>query len=257
MHTISVSMQHLKVSIGIEYCNRQAFLLLQHRKLNTDIWEIHSVQFSLSVVSNCLWPHESQHTRPPCPSQTPGVYSNSCPLSRWWHPAISSSVIPFSSCPQSLPASRSFPTSQLFPWGGQSIWSFSFSISPSNEHPGLISFRMDWLDLLAVFSKYNSHVKFHNPWRKRTVTVLGEPVSSSKMTSDDQDAEIWLVAFLVPVSAKLGLPWTECLTWATLFKYCIWLHFVWFLPASSLLGRKTSLNSWHVILGPEGWLILK
>ena len=76
-------------------------------------------------MSSSLRPHESQHARPPCPSQTPGVYSNSCPLSRWCHPAISSSVIPFSSCPQSLPASRSFPMSQLFASGGQSIGSFS------------------------------------------------------------------------------------------------------------------------------------
>ena len=81
---------------------------------------VQSVQFSPSVVSDSLWPHESQYTRPPCPSPTPGVYSNSCPLSRWCHPAISSSVIPFSSCPQSLPASGSFSMSQLFAWGGQS-----------------------------------------------------------------------------------------------------------------------------------------
>ena len=80
-----------------------------------------SVQFSCSVVSDSLWPHESQHARPPCPSPTPGVYSNSCPSSRWCHPAISSSVIPFSSCPQSLPASWSFPMSQLFASGSQSI----------------------------------------------------------------------------------------------------------------------------------------
>ena len=79
-----------------------------------------SVQFSRSVVSNALRPHESQHARPPCPSPTPGVHSNSRPSSRWCHPAISSSVIPFSSCPQSLPASESFPMSQLFAWGGQS-----------------------------------------------------------------------------------------------------------------------------------------
>ena len=79
------------------------------------------VQFSCSVVSNSLRPHESQHARPPCPSPTPGVHPNSCSLSRWCHPAISSSVIPFSSCPQSLPASGSFPMSQLFIWGGQSI----------------------------------------------------------------------------------------------------------------------------------------
>ena len=80
-----------------------------------------SVQFICSVVSDSLHTHELQHTRPPCPSPTPGVYSNSCPSSRWFHPNISSSVIPFSSCPQSLPASRSFPMSQLFAWGGQSI----------------------------------------------------------------------------------------------------------------------------------------
>ena len=78
-------------------------------------------QFSLSVVSDSLWPHESRHTRPPSPSPTPGVYSNSCPSSWWCHPAISSSVVPFSSCPQSLPASGSFPMSQLFASGGQSI----------------------------------------------------------------------------------------------------------------------------------------
>ena len=79
-----------------------------------------SVQFSLSVMSDSLRPHESQPTRSPCPSPTPGVYPNSRPLSRWCHPPISSSVFPFS-CPQSLPASGSFPMSQLFTWGGQSI----------------------------------------------------------------------------------------------------------------------------------------
>ena len=79
-----------------------------------------SVQFSCSVVSNSLRLHELQHARPPCPSPTPGVHSDSRPSSQWWHPAISSSVVPFSSCPQSLPASESFPMSQLFAWGGQS-----------------------------------------------------------------------------------------------------------------------------------------
>ena len=80
-----------------------------------------SVQFSWSIVSNSLRPHEPQHTRPPCLSSTPGVHSNSCPSSWWCHPAISSSVVPFSSCPQSFPASGSFPMSQLFVWGGQRI----------------------------------------------------------------------------------------------------------------------------------------
>ena len=79
-----------------------------------------SVQFSRSVMSDSLWPHESQHARPPHPSPTPGVHSDSRPSSQWCHPAISSSVIPFSSCPQSLPASESFPMSQLFTWGDQS-----------------------------------------------------------------------------------------------------------------------------------------
>ena len=90
-----------------------------------------SVQFSRSVVSNSLRPHESQHTKPPCPSPTPRVYSNSCPSSRWCHQASSSSVVPFSSCPQSLTASGSFPVSQLFTSGGQSIGvSASASVLP-------------------------------------------------------------------------------------------------------------------------------
>ena len=92
-----------------------------------------SFQFSRSVVSDSLRPHESQHPRPPCPSPTPGVYSNPCPLSRWCHPAISSSVTPFSFCPQSLPASGYFPMSQLFAWGGQSTGvSASASVLPMN-----------------------------------------------------------------------------------------------------------------------------
>ena len=83
-------------------------------------FQFSSVQFSCSVVSDSLRPHESQNTRPPCPSPTPWVHSDARPSSRWCHPAISSSVVPFSSCPQSLPASESFPMSQLFAWGGQS-----------------------------------------------------------------------------------------------------------------------------------------
>ena len=128
---------------------------------NTCQYLFSSVHFSRSVVSNSLHPHESQHARPPYPPQTPGVYPNSCPWSRWCHPVVSSSVVPFSSCPQSLPASGSFPISQFFAWGGQSIKSFSFSISPSNEHPGLISFRVDWLDLLAVQGTLKSLLQHH------------------------------------------------------------------------------------------------
>ena len=92
-----------------------------------------SVQFSCSVVSDSLWPHELQHTRPPCPSPTPRVHPNSCPSSRWCHPAISSSVVPLSSCPQSLLASESFPISQLFTSGVQSIGvSALASVLPKN-----------------------------------------------------------------------------------------------------------------------------
>ena len=92
-----------------------------------------TVQFSRSVMSNSLWPQELQDSRHPCPSPTPGVYSNSCPLSRWCHPAISSSVVPFSSCPQSFPASGSFPMSQLFTSGGQSTGvSVLTSVLPMN-----------------------------------------------------------------------------------------------------------------------------
>ena len=98
-----------------------------------------SVQFSRSVMSNSLRPRELQHARPPCPSPTPRVHSNSCPLSWWCHPAISSSVIPFSSCPQSLPASESFPMSQLFAWGGQSIGvSASASVLPTTTRTDLL-----------------------------------------------------------------------------------------------------------------------
>ena len=113
-------------------------------------------------MSDSLRPHESQHSRLPCPSPTPGVYSNSCPSSQWCHLAILSSGVPFSSCPQSLPASGSFPMSQLFRWGGQSIGRFSFSISSSNEHPGLISFRMDWLDFPAVQGTLKSLRQHHS-----------------------------------------------------------------------------------------------
>ena len=204
-----------------------------------------SVQFIHSVVSNSLRPHESQQARPPCPSPSPGVHSNSCPSSWWWHPAISSSVAPFSSCLQSLPSSESFPMSQFFAWGGQSTgdaqlcpflwhamdlsilgfpvhhqllepsqthghwvsdmiqhlisccpllllpsifprvrvffnesvlciqrcpkyWSFNFSISPSNEFSGLISFRIDWVDLLVVQGTLMSILQ-HYSWKASIV----------------------------------------------------------------------------------------
>ena len=113
-------------------------------------------------MSDSLRPHGLQNARPPCPSPTPRVHPNSCPLRQWWHPAISSSVVPLSSCLQSFPASGSFQTSQLFTSGGQKYWSFSFTISPYNEHSGLTFFRMDWLDLLAVQETLKSLLQHHS-----------------------------------------------------------------------------------------------
>ena len=121
-----------------------------------------SIQFG-SVAQLCptLWPHGLQHARLSCPSPTPRAWSNSCPSSWWGHPTISSSAVPFSSCPQSFSASGSFQMSQFFASGGQT-WSFSFSISPSNEYWGLISFRMNWFDLLAVQGTLKSLLQHHS-----------------------------------------------------------------------------------------------
>ena len=121
-----------------------------------------SHQFSRSVVSDSLQPHGLQHARLPCPSPTPRACSNSCPLSRWCHPAISSSVIPFSSHLQSFPASESFSNESVLRIRWPKYWSFSFSISPSNEYSGLISFRMDWLDLPAVQGTLKSLLQYHS-----------------------------------------------------------------------------------------------
>ena len=107
-------------------------------------------QFSHSAMFDSLRPHGLHHDRLPCPSPTPGACSNSCPSTQWCHPTTSSSVVPFSSCLQSFPASGSFPGSQFFASGGQSTGNSSFSMSPSNEYSGLISFNIDWFDLFAV-----------------------------------------------------------------------------------------------------------
>ena len=123
--------------------------------------QVSSVQFSRSVVSDSLRPHESQHARPPCPSPTPGVHPDSHPSSQGCHPAISSSVVPFSFCPQSLPASV-FSNESTLHMRCPKYWSFSFSIIPSKEIPGPISFRMDWLDLLAVQGTLKSLLQHHS-----------------------------------------------------------------------------------------------
>ena len=115
-----------------------------------------SVQFSCSVVSDTLWPHDLQHARPPCPSPTPGVHPNSRPSSQWCHPTISSSVIPFSSCPQSLPASEFFPMSQLFASGGQSTGVSALASFLPKKSQGWSP--LEWTGWISLQSKGPSRV---------------------------------------------------------------------------------------------------
>ena len=138
-----------------------------------------SVQFSRLVVSGSLWPCGLQHTRPPCPSPTPGVYPNSWLLSRWHHPTISSSVIPFSSLPSIFPSIRVFSNESVLHIRWPKFWSFSFSISPSNEYSGLISFRMDWLDLLAVQGTLKSLLEHHSCINSSALSFLYRPTLTS------------------------------------------------------------------------------
>ena len=158
---VEIGNLHFQMQMSFLFC----FVVpkqLSKAKTNKAKTNFSSVQFNRSVVSDSLRTHESQHARPLCPSPSPRVHSDSRLSSPWCHPAISSSVIPFSSCPQSLPASESFPMSHLFAWSGQSTGNFSFSIIPSKEIPGLISFRMDWLDLLAVQGTLKSLLQHHS-----------------------------------------------------------------------------------------------
>ena len=138
-------------------CNSTLLHLLNEDLLKTTckITYGYSVQFSHSVVSDSLWPHEPQHSRPLCPSPTPAVYPNSCPLSRWCHPTSSSSVIPFS-CPRSFPASGSFQMSQPFTSGGQSIGvSASTSVPPMNTQDWS---PLGWSGCISLQSKGLSRV---------------------------------------------------------------------------------------------------
>ena len=139
-----------------------------------------SVQFSCSVVSDSLQPHELQHARPPCPSPTPGVHPNSYPSSRWCHPAISSSVIPFSSCPQSLPASGSFPMNQLFAWGGQSIGvSASTSVLPLNAQDWSPLGWTGWISLQSRDSQESSPMPQFKSINSSALSFLHSPTLTS------------------------------------------------------------------------------
>ena len=159
--------EHRRIDAFVLWCWRRLLRVpwTARRSNQSILKEISSVQFSHSVMSDSLRPHESQHSRPPCSSPSPGVHSDSRPSSRWCHPAISSSVVPISSCPQSLPASESFPMSQHFTWGGQSIGvSALASVLPVNtqdwsplEWTGWISLQS--MELSRVFS--NTTIQKH------------------------------------------------------------------------------------------------
>ena len=145
-----------------------------------------SVQFSHSVISDSLQPHESQHARPPCPSPTPGVYPNTCPSSQWCHPAISSSVVPFSSCPQSLQASESFPMSQLFAWGGQSIGvSASALVLPMNTQDWSPLGWTGWISLHPRVSQESSPTpQFKSINSSLALSFLHSPTLTSLVIDD-------------------------------------------------------------------------
>ena len=151
-----------------------------------DTWEkavsisASSDRISRSVVSDSLQPHESQHARPPCPSPTPGVHSDSCPSSQQCHPAISSSVVPFSSCPQSLPSSESFPMSQLFAWGGQSTGvSALASFLPKKSQGWSPSERTGWISLQSKDSQESSPTPQFKSINSSVLSLLHSPTLTS------------------------------------------------------------------------------
>ena len=149
-------------------------------------------------MSDSLWPHESQHARPPCPSSTPGVHSDSRPSSQWCHPAISSSVVPFSSCPQSLPASESFPISQLFAWGGQSNGvSDLASFLPKKSQGWSPSELIGWISLQSkgLYSLFQHHTSKASILRHSAFFIVqlshphmttGKTIALTRQTSVDR-----------------------------------------------------------------------
>ena len=217
-------------------------------------------------MSDSLQPHGLQHTRPPSPLPTPGVYSNSCPLSRWCHPTIQSSVIPFFSCLLSFPASRSFPMSQFFTSGGQSIGSFSFNISPSNEQSGLISFRMDWLDLLAVQGTLKSLLQHHSSKAstlRRSASFIvhlshpymttAKTIALTRWTFVDKVMSLLfnmlsrLVTTFLPRSKHLLISWLQSLSAVILEAKKIKFSFIYFISLFSVSIVSPSIC--HEVMG--------
>ena len=180
------------------------------------------VQFSCSVVSNYLRPHELQHARPPCPSPTPGVHSDSRPSSPWCHPAISSSVVPFSSCLQSLPASGSFPMSQTFTWGGQSTGASALaSFLPkkpqgwSSEWTGWISLQSKGLSRVFSNTTFQKHEFFGTQLSSHPYMTTGETIALTRRTFVGKIMSLLLnmlsrlVITFLPRSKRLLISWLQ------------------------------------------------
>ena len=196
------------------------------------IINMRSVQFSCTVASNSLWPHESQHARPPCPSLTPGVHSDSRPSSRWCHPAISSSVVPLSSCPQSLPASESFPMSQLFVWGGQSTGVSALASFLSKNTQGWSP--LEWTAWISSQSKGLSRVFSNTTLQKHQ--FFSVQLSSQSNSHIHTCIRLMLNAFYIKVKNQVTVP-------STLRKNCpngtIETSFLTFLHQSVIHYLKT------------------
>ena len=158
--SLSFLFHHMNIRVYPFWWTTLSALLLPYRNLAT-ILSKHTVQFSHSVVSDSLWPHGLQHARPPCPSPTPGVYSDSCPFSQWCHSTISS-CCPLLLSPSIFPSIRVFSNESALHIRWPKYWSFSFNISPFNEYSGLISLRMDWLDRLTVQGTLKSLLQHHS-----------------------------------------------------------------------------------------------
>ena len=223
-----------------------------------------SVQFSHSVMYDSLQPHELQHDRPPDPSPTAGVYPNPCPLSWWCHPTISSSVIPFSSCSQSSPASGSSQMLALrIRW--PKYWSFSLNLSPSNEHPGLISLRKDWLHLLAVQGTFNSLLQHHSLkasilWHSAFFIVqlshpymtTGKTIALTRRTFVDKVMSLLfnmlsrLVITVLPRSKRLLISWLQSPSAVILEPKKI----------KSLTVSIVSPSICHEVMGPDGMILV-
>ena len=186
--------QSLLIQSSQKFCKLSSFLLsFLNSRFECFLFykAFSSVQFSHSVVSDSLWPHGLRHARPPCPSSIPRDYSNSCPLSWWIHPTISS-CRPLLLLPSIFPSIRVFSNESFLHIRWPKYWRFSFNISPSNEYSGLISFRMNCLDLLAVQGTLKSLLQYHSSKASILQAQLSLYSNSHIHTWPQEKPQIWL-----------------------------------------------------------------